>query len=530
MRIRIEQFGGIAPNISPHLLPPHMAIEARNCRFGSGALEPWRVTDYVADLAKAGVKKSLFRYGENWFHWLEDVDIVRAPVALDAYGRVYWTGEGYPRAGGTDVVTSGGGIGYPTGSYRMGVPAPGSSPTVTASGEPVEGLIPVARVYCITYVNGYGGEGPPSDPSVEVEVTDGQSVTVTMLEGAPSGGYNVVTKNVYRTEKGSSTSEWLLVGSVAAAATTFVDDVPAANLTTVLPSLDWDGPPDGLAGLVDHPMGSLAGFSGKELLFSVPFRPHAWPYRYAVSDPIVAIGVYGTYVLVTTTGKPYLFSGSDPASMSREHLEKGEACVSKRGLVDMGVACIYPGPSGLWGAGLGDVSLLTEKVLGLEDWRAYHPETIMGTHYAGQYIGFYDAGSRQAGFIFDPKSGDFTDIDLYATAAWNDPTTGRLYLVVDGKVVEWHGGQISGALYWRSRPYYLETPANLACAKVTAQSYPITLEVYADDALVHSRLVESAHPFWLPSGFRALKWQVAVSGDKKIESVTLAGSMRELQG
>jgi hypothetical protein len=530
MLIHLNQFKGIAPKIDPHLLPQQMAQQAVNCRFGSGIFEPWHAPSSVASLAKTGTKKSLYRYaGQYWFHWLEDVNVVKAPVALDAYGRVYWTGEDYPRVGGSDIVTSGGGTAYPAASYRMGVPAPGIAPSAAVSGVATDTLPPVDRVYAFTYVNQYGGEGPPSDPSTEISISNGQTATVTLPGGAPTGNYNVVQKNVYRTVKGSNNSDWMLVGSVPVASTTFLDSMLDADLTTLLPSLTWDGPPDDLAGLIDHPMGSLVGFSGKELLFSEPYRPHAWPYRYAVSDPIVAIGIYGTSILVTTTGKPYVFSGNDPANMTSERLEKGEACVSKRGFVDMGVACIFPGPSGLWGAGLGDVSLLTGKIMQLEDWRAYCPESLLGGYYDGNYIGFYDNGSRQGGFVLDTLSGDFTEIDTYATAVWNDPTSGRLFLVVDGEVVEWNGGPDLYTATWHSRPFVAPSPLNMACGKVVAADYPVTLKVYADGAWKYTKTVADSKPFWLPSGFRALTWEVEVSGTNKVSAVSLAGSIRELQ-
>lgn len=529
MLIQLDQFGGIMPKVAPHLLPVKQAAVAVNCRLGSGGLDPWHEPGAVSSLAKTGTIKSLYHYNDQfWFHWLEDVDVAQAPVALDNYGRVYWTGESYPRVGGSDIVTSGGGALYPTASFKMGVPAP-SAVTVAVTGTASDALAPKERVYVRTYVTDYGAEGPPSDPSSIVEVANGQSCTVTLPTETLSG-YNITLQKIYRTETGSDETKYMLVDTIVIASTSYSDTKAAATLTVPLPSLTWDGPPTDMKGLAAHPMGSLVGFLGKEVLFSEPFRPHAWPYRYAVSDPVVAIGVYGTYVLVTTTGKPYLISGSDPASMTCERLEKGEACVSKRGLVDMGTVCVFPGPSGLWGAGTGDIALLTDKIMAIEDWRAYKPESILGTFYDGEYIGFYNTGSKTGGFVFNPASGDFTEIDTYATAAWNDPKTGRLYLVVSGAVVEWNAGANPVTYTWRSRPYISPSPVNVACAKVVAESYPVTCKVYADGTLKHTQTVANGDPFWLPSGFRATEWSVEVVGAKKVKQVAFAGSIKELLG
>lgn len=531
MKITLDQFGGVAPKISPHLLPPQLATVARNCRFGSGSLEAWNAPLAVSELAKEGTIQSLYRYVDLfWFHWTEDVDVVSAPVALDTFTRRYWTGEDYPRVGGNDVVIDGGSTVYPYASYRMGVPAPETAPSAVAVGTPSDTLPPVERVYVVTFVNGYGGEGPPSDPSAVVEVANGQSATVT-LPGVPGTAIdenNVVSMNIYRTEKGSSTSEYLLVGNAVVGTATFADTKLAEELSVILPSLLWDGPPDNMTGLVEHPMGSLVGFSGKEVLFSEPYRPHAWPYRYAVADHVVALGVYGSYVLVTTTGKPYIISGSDPSAMSVDRLERGEACVSKRGMVDMGPACIYPGPSGLWGASMSEVTLLTDKILSYEQWQAYKPDSITGTMYDGDYIGFYGTGTVQGGFVFNPSTGDFNEIDTHATAVWHDPKTGKLYLVVDGLVVEWNGGTAPVSYQWKSRPFLAQSLMNVSCGKVTASSYPVTLKVYADTVLKHTQTVRDAGPFWLPP-VKGLRWECELTGTKTVNVVTLASSMAELQ-
>lgn len=528
MKITLDQFGGVAPKIAPHLLPPQLATVARNCRFGSGALEAWNAPAFSSALAKGGTIRSLYRYVDLfWFHWTEDVDVVGAPVAMDNFSRRYWTGEGYPKVGGSDVAVNGESTLYPAGSYRMGVPAPSAAPSAVATGTASDTLPPVERVYVYTYVNGYGGEGPPSDPSAVVEVANGQNATVTLpTQSLPN--YNVVSKNIYRTERGSTTSEYLLVGTVAVGTTVFNDTKLAEELSVILPSLLWDGPPDNMAGLVEHPMGSLVGFSGKEVLFSEQYRPHAWPYRYAVADPVVALGVFGSFVLVTTTGKPYIISGSDPSAMNPERLEKGEACVSKRGMVDMGPACIYPGPSGLWGASMSEVTLLTDKILSYEQWQAYKPDSITGTMYDGDYIGFYDNGTVQGGFVFNPATGDFNEIDTYATAAWNDPKTGKLYLVIDGEVVEWNGSTTPVAYQWKSRPYLAQAQVNIAAGKVTAESYPVTLKVYADKVLRHTQAVQNSRPFWLPP-VKGLRWECELSGTGTVNTVALASSMAELQ-
>ena len=54
MRIRISQFSGEAPRLSPFALPEQMAAEATNCRFESGAIQPLYGLTSVATLTLIG--------------------------------------------------------------------------------------------------------------------------------------------------------------------------------------------------------------------------------------------------------------------------------------------------------------------------------------------------------------------------------------------------------------------------------------------------------------------------------------------
>jgi hypothetical protein len=319
-------------------------------------------------------------------------------------------------------------------------------------------------------------------------------------------------------------------GLIPVATTSIIDDCAADALGSVLDSAEWDPPPEDLAGLIALPNGSLCGFSGKSVCFSERNRPHAWPlsYRISVDHPIVSIGAFGSSVLVTTTGMPCLITGEEPGAMGRDKLEIGQACVSKRGTVDMGYAVLYPAPDGLVVAGTGKLELATDGVLTRDEWQAFKPESIHAYLYAGQYVGFYDTGTVQGGFAFDPKTGAFSTFDLYATGGFSDTATGNLYLIVDGDIVQWDGGTDHINYRWKSRPFYATAPLNLGCAQVFADAYPVTVTVYADGSLKHTQTVANNQPFRLPAGFRANEWEVEVAGVNAVNVVSLASTMSEL--
>ncbi|MFP3490442.1 hypothetical protein R0K20_22855, partial [Staphylococcus sp. SIMBA_130] len=80
-----------------------------------------------------------------------------------------------------------------------------------------------------------------------------------------------------------------------------------------------DGPNAAMQGLTTLPGGILVGFFDNTLAFSEPYLPHAWPISYQLSfpDPIVAIASISNGLVVTTTGQPWLVTGSSPEAMAQ---------------------------------------------------------------------------------------------------------------------------------------------------------------------------------------------------------------------
>ena len=542
MLIKLDKFRGIKPGIAPHLLSVDDAVEAHNCKLQSGALRPWRNPLKVADQTKTGTVKSLFLYeNKYWFNWLADVNCVYNPLAQDAYRRVYWTGDGAPKMAVLTLAVTG--SDYPAAAYALGIPVPASAVTVSTDGSPTATDVTQFedRYYVVTYASAYGEEGPPCLVSNKITWKPGQTVTVAGLPGAPSGAYNVTHIKVYRTNTGSDETAYQLVlpsthptGLIPVGTGSISDNCPSDSLGDVLPSAEWDAPPSDLSGLIVLPNGALCGFRGKEVCFSECYRPHAWPlsYRVSVEYPIVSIGAFGTSVLVTTTGMPYLLTGESPDAMGREKFELGLACVSKRGTVDMGYAVIYPAPDGLVMAGTNaGYAVVTTAIMSRDEWQAFNPSSIHAYFYAGQYVGFYSPiGGDPAGFVFNPNTGVFTTMDLYATAGYSDMASGKLYLVVDGEIVQWDGGSSNMTFSWKCRPLNSPNFFNLGCAQVFADAYPVTAKFYADGVLKHTQTVAGVIPFTLPGGFITTEAAIELTGANGVNIVLAATDMAELSG
>lgn len=532
-----DGFQGLFPGISPQKLPGNAATVALNCDFRSGGLRPLKAPIFCVTPTKAGTKLSIYRYGQDivsdtqyFFHWLTDVDAVRTPVIGDTQETTYYTGDGDPKETNSVLALSGAGTAYPNAFYTLGIPIPAATPTLAVSGTGTGAA--TSRTYVYTYVSGSGQEGPNCAASAVVSVQPGQAVTLSGMSVAPAGSYNILTKRIYRAISGTSSVGYQFVAEIPIANTTYADSVADTALGSTLESADWIPPPANMVGLTGMRNGMLAGFLDDSIYFCEPFRPWAWPARYRVSVgfKIVGMKASGSSLIVTTKGNPYLITGSDPQSMDVVKMASMQACVSKRSMVDLGDTVMFASPDGMCAANEAGVVLVTEKLISQEEWQAFKPESILGAYHENKYIGFYNTGSVSGGFIIDFSSGAprFSKIDTYATAAYNDLLRDALFLQVGNDIVKYASGT-SATLTWESKPFILEKPDNFSCARVDADSYPITFKWYSDGALKSTVNVVNEKPFRLPSGFRSRSVKVGVSGVANINKIYMASNISGLK-
>ena len=330
MYFKLSSFSGIAPGVDNRRLAEQFGQISENIDFESGALVPTNTNGSDTALSTE-TRQSIYLHtppvtggGPYTLQWNEaDISVVRGPVPNDAFDRLYWTGEGgasgAPRIGiNTSMIGS---EPYPTSSFRLGIPAPTGSPTVNKSGTPDSAQTPFDVSYVYTFVSDIGEEGPPSAASTPIVLTDTENVAVGLPTSAhpssPDQNYNLGTnskKRIYRSNTGSTNTQFQFVGEVAFSATTFTDDKDGDELGEVLPSDGWIPPPNGingdvnksatgaLQGLIPLSNGILAGFTGNRLCLTEPFLPHAWPvaYRITIEDTIVGIASSSQGVIVLT--------------------------------------------------------------------------------------------------------------------------------------------------------------------------------------------------------------------------------------
>ena len=559
-----DRFSGTAPGVSPRLLADQFGQVAENVDFESGRFVAITEDSFTYTL-QTGNRRSIYYYRDtDWLEWIEDgVSVVPGPIPGDTLDRLYFTGDDYPRMGTAATLVSGSN-GYPVNSYRLGVPAPLNAPTVAVNGAADDTLTPNDVSYVYTLVTAFGEEGPPSSPSAIVQLDDTQSTTLSLpTSDQPSGNYNFTTgalKRIYRSNTGSTNTQFQFAGEVGYNATAFTDTQDAATLGEILPSATWIGPPDDdsalypdgpLNGLIALAQGTMAGFTGKRFCLSEPFLPHAWPiqYRITTEEDIVAIASTANGVAALTDGQPYFITGTEPSAMTAVRIDLAQACVNVNSVVDMGSYVLYAGPDGLCGVESATGSVVTDGLISVKQWNAdFYPTTIRAFKHEGTYVAFHASG----GWVYDPRGEEnaLTTLSISSDVrgGYTNPKDGELYLIVDGEIVKYRGGTTSKTATFKSKKFVTPAPVSMGWVSVHANEYPATVKVYGDGVLVANYTITKSGSTYtqattVPSGISngtlrepimrmpavvAQEWEVQIEGTD-INEFCLAQSMDEIR-
>lgn len=525
--IHIGVFGGEAPAIDGRILPEGKGKVSRNVRTGYGRLEPLRV-NRSAGVTLGADTQTIFLYNRDanagqgfWLQWNTPVDVLASPVIDDVHDRVYWTGDGAPKMAPATILTTA--EPYPSNAYLLGIPAPDATMLATVDGTPSDEEIAQAVTYVVTYVSAYGEEGPPpASTSDVVDRPDGHSTTLSNIPTAPLGNHNIDTKRIYR----SSGGDYLLVAEIPVAQTSYADTVLDRDLGPALESLNFDMPDAEMVGLTLHPAGFMVGYKGNELCFSEAYLPHAWPtgYRLSTKADITGIAVTNAGIVVGTEEEPYLVVGSSPDAMQPVQLDSKQACLSARGMVDMGEYVLYPSPDGLLATGGGETKNLTESLFTKQQWSALQPSSFHAYRYDGKYVCFHATGA----FILDPKNGDLVPIDDEADCALYDGIRDVLYLCTDGVLTEFDAGTAYREATWRSRTYISRDEAPYGAARIDADAYPVIMKVFGDGVLIDTLTFSDDEAVRMANTDRYRKTEIEITSSNVVHSVDLALSTAEL--
>lgn len=523
---------GVRPRIEPVLLPDQYAVVARDCHFDSGVISPL-YGDTPLGVTFPTTPQTIFHYQNNdWFAWAADVDVIRSPVAQDAYGRVYYTDGSYPKVTQQNMATQG--ATRPGAYYRLGGPAPKSIISVSAITPPSgatddSSTDDETRFYTHTYVTATGEEGAPAAASAEVTIAIPDSSVTLNLPAVETNDNNITLRRIYRSATTDSSSGYYKVAELPIAQTTYVDSKDTDELGAELETDDYLPPPATMRGLCLMANGIAAGFDGNTVLFSGAYLPYAWPEanQLTTEDDVVAVAPIGTSLVVGTQGYPYVMTGVSPDSITAQKLTLPQACISKRSMVSLEGIVIYAAPDGLVGISESTATLLTEQIMTRAEWLDMKPSTLRAWGFEGKYIGITDNGS----FIYDPKANTFRTISDSWNAAYNDLEADSLFLAKGTNLYSWQSNDGDKLEFvWHSKPFVPAPGTSFSCCRIVSDDIDsIGVRFYTDGSLLFDIPIGTVPDtaFRLPAE-RANQWSVEVYGSAKVSRITLATSMEEL--
>ncbi len=474
---RLTAFSGEQPRIMPRLLPDMAATAAFDVRLEDGSLAPRRRSVQVADTDEPS-HQTIYRHGSEWLSWPGTVHAAPGPVATD---RLYLTGSGAPKMMVDDGI------------YDLAVPRPEDPLSVTLGGSGTGDVI--TRLYVYTWVTEFGEESEPSPASNAVNWQSGRSVTLADFAATPPDR-GITHQRIYRSQQGRAGSYFYMIAERDASSGNYTDNVPIDAFQEPLPSANWNAPPADLVGLTALPNGIMAAFSGRDLYFCEPWRPHAWPETYVQTTdfPIVGLGALGGALIVLTTATPYLVTGTHPDSMAMLKIEANLPCVNARSIVDLGFALAYASHDGLVAVFAdGSARLVTGNLFTPRTWQALNPQGFVSAQLNSRYVAFYNSVSP-AGEVL--TGGLFIDIGETpfliraaerVAAAYHDDRAGALFIkrMGSGAIHQFDSPEgLPATMYWRSKEIWLQQPDNMGVIRVEAD---LVIEGDEQDALDEER-------------------------------------------
>jgi hypothetical protein len=531
--IRRANFNGSIPGVAPHLLPENAAQMAKNCRLVNGNIAPLRDNAFEATPAKAGTKLSIFRMGNYWLHWISEVDAVQALQAGDTENTTYFTENGELRVTNAAMATTGGDQ-YPMDWRRVGVPAPDTAISATLSGtpdNPYDYSNTESRTYVYSFITDKGEEGPWSPASNIVDWMPGLVVDLTGFPASAHSEYDgIVGMRVYRRVP----NEGFCYVTDVAFGISLQDSLPTSSLGEEIPSKNWYPPPDFMHSIVNHPSGFMVGASRNEIVPSEAGLPHAYdPFnRQTLPADIMALGVVGQGIIIFTGEGLWFASGTTPEALSIEKVELDQSCSSRNSVFEIanGGGVGFASPDGIFAYGLGSAPNLTQGLFTPDQWRALDPSSMLCAYHDGKIFVFYDNGTPGGFIVYPGQTPSMVELDFHATAAYVDKETDTLYLMVGADIVAFDAGTTYKTATWKGRIEYTGRHIAPGTMRVRATAYPVTVNLYADGALKHTKEVSSNRPIRIPTGYLSEEFEIeCIVSEGEVSEIVVAETMRDFR-
>lgn len=219
--------------------------------------------------------------------------------------------------------------------------------------------------YVYTYYDKDRGiESAPSPLSGEVEVAGGTISISDMVQSACSTVTNII---LYRV--GGDSSNFTKVVELAVDELSYTDAISDTDLSaTLLTSTTYDAPPEGLQYIIEA-YAMLFGAVETKLYYTPIGVPDAWPgdNYIEIGETITGIGAVASGLLVFTSAKTYLISGTGPNSLSKLLLTEDQGCKVHWSIASSQGALLWVSNDGICSSSGGIPTVVTKDLLGKVD-------------------------------------------------------------------------------------------------------------------------------------------------------------------
>jgi hypothetical protein len=283
-----------------------------------------------------------------------------------------------------------------------------------------------------------------------------------------------------------------------------------------------------LKGLVSCSGFFLSGFVDNTVSFSEINQPHAWPSKYdlATDTDVVGLAPLEVGVVVATKNQPYLFRGTDPATLDPLKLPYDWPCVSAESVVSAAGRAYYASDKGLVGVSpSGECRMVTADTIEERKWRAMKPETMRCLADAS----FLYIFAEDQTMMLSLESSDPLVTFLDETCQGGLTYDGQMYLIQGASVVQLDSNGIPKEVYWRSGQVELPYPTSFSTARVTAYRYPMEFELWSEGEKVYQTSVRDNQAFRIPTLRPERRWQVAVQGYSQVSELLVSSGMLNLK-
>jgi hypothetical protein len=464
----------------------------------------------------------------------------------------------------------------------LGLPIPtflGFNWTITNNNQSV---YPIARTYAVTYMSG-NMEGPPFVlPQFGTDGTlfEGDVINFTFdLSISEITAHSVNGIRLYRTVPGFDTSEQIgnpletgfhlvsqtAIGISVPSTIGITDNIDSEQIPGDLLISDQWMPPKtphvdiNNTAFFGQTEGGWAfyGISSSQkapstFQFSERYMHHAWPPQHIIQIPNTVFAVTAFYdnLFIGTENVPYhvhITAGEgEVTNIDVRPFHDNYICATGS-MVATNFGAMYATQDGLVALTADGDSVASRKVASPGDAiRTPAGEyTIFDTVQAAWWNGLYFGFTATLGaFVFNQPSqvnnefplGQLVTIDTPTGSIGPNVTNGRgLYSAWDNTLYTFplpgYGYEnVQKATYtWRSKLYVMPGLTTFAAAKVVNDnSGDLFISFIADGVLIYSRPLAHSNPFRIPHNYKAIEFEVEVTGTAVVQEIHMATSMREL--